>query len=100
MRSVLLPGNSSVSAVTRTSRSPDTARCSWRTALVEERDRVLRAIEPVTGKSTPNLAWSHRERSASTVPTITGRAHQPIPGSTRQDAPVEREVLAWGPVAE
>jgi hypothetical protein len=48
------------------------------TVLVEERDRVLRVIEPVTGEvSTPNTGWSLGVKPASTTPTTAAHAPKP-----------------------
>lgn len=56
------------------------------TVLVDERDRVLRVIEPITGEVHADTRWSRQARSVSTMPTTTGHG-RPVRTGRRVVAP-------------
>jgi transposase len=70
------------------------------TVLVDERDRVLRVIEPVTGE----VYADHALVAPGETSIIDGHYDRPRPDTPRRGArprtPVERDFLALGPVAE
>lgn len=70
------------------------------TVLVDERDRVLRVIEPVTGE----LHAEHRLVAPGETSIVDAHYDRPRPDTPRRGArprtPTEREFLALGPVAE
>jgi transposase len=70
------------------------------TVLVDERDRMLRVIEPVTGE----VHAEHALVAPGAVSIVDAHYHRPRPDTPRRGArprtPAEREFLALGPVAE
>jgi hypothetical protein len=70
------------------------------TVLVDERDRLLRVVEPVTGE----VHAEHALVAPGEVSIIDAHYHRPRPNNPRRGArpktPAEREFLALGPVAE
>lgn len=70
------------------------------TVLVDERDRVLRVIEPVTGE----VHAEHDLVAPGETSIVDAHYDRPRPDAPRRSArprtPVEREFLAWGPIAE
>lgn len=70
------------------------------TVLVDERDRVLRVIEPVTGE----VHAEHGLVAPGEVSIVDAHYDRPRPATPRRSArprtPAEREFLALGPVAE
>lgn len=70
------------------------------TVLVDERDRILRVIEPVTGE----VHAEHSLMAPGEVSIVDDHYDRPRPDTPRRTArgrtPVEREFLALGPVAE
>ena len=70
------------------------------TVLVDERDRVLRVIEPVTGE----VHAEHGLVAPGETSIVDAHYDRPRPDTPRRGArprtPVEREFLALGPVAE
>ncbi len=70
------------------------------TVLVDERDRVLRVIEPITGE----VHAEHRLVAPGEVSIVDAHYDRPRPTTPRRGArprtPTEREFLALGPVAE
>lgn len=70
------------------------------TVLVDERDRVLRVVEPVTGEVHAEHALV-APGAASIVDAHYGRPRPATPQrGARPRTSVEREFLGWGPVAE
>lgn len=70
------------------------------TVLVDERDRILRVVEPITGE----VHAEHGLVAPGEVSIDDGHYDRPRPDTPRRGArartPVEREFLALGPVAE
>jgi transposase len=70
------------------------------TVLVDERDRVLRVIEPVTGQ----IHAEHALVAPGETSILDAHYDRPRPDTPRRSArprtPAEREFLALGPVAE
>jgi transposase len=70
------------------------------TVLVDERDRVLRVVEPITGE----VHAEHALVAPGEVSIVDAHYDRPRPTTPRRGArprtPVEREFLALGPVAE
>jgi len=70
------------------------------TVLVDERDRVLRVIEPVTGE----VHAEHQLVAPGETSIVDDHYDRPRPDTPRRGArprtPTEREFLALGPVAE
>ena len=70
------------------------------TVLVDERDRVLRVVEPVTGE----VHAEHRLVAPGETAIVDAHYDRPRPDTPRRGArprtPVEREFLDLGPVAE
>jgi transposase len=74
------------------------------TVLVDDRDRILRVIEPVTGPHTGEVHAEHALVAPGETSVIDAHYDRPRPVSPRRGArprtPAEREFLALGPVAE
>ena len=70
------------------------------TVLVDERDRILRVIEPITGE----VLAEHALVAPGETSIVDAHYDRPRPDTPRRGArpktPAEREFLALGPVAE
>jgi transposase len=74
------------------------------TVLVDERDRILRVTEPVTGPNAGEVHAEHGLVAPGEVSIDDAHYDRPRPATPSRGArprtPVEREFLALGPVAE